>query len=102
MDENPYKAPAAFSIGGVSMGNGERSDSGGRSDWPVRLAGAAGGAAGMAVSMLVGNLVDLRGFWPGLIAVVIGVGAGVTLGRLVGALLFRPSSGGPRDHPPYV
>jgi hypothetical protein len=102
MDDNPYKAPAAFSIGDVNMGNDQRSDSVGRSDWPVRLAGAAGGAAGMAVSMLLGNLVDLRGFWPGLIAVVIAVGAGVTLGRLVGALLLRPSSSGPPDHPPCV
>jgi hypothetical protein len=45
---------------------------------------------------------QIRGLWPGLIAVGIGVSVGVVLGRLVGGLLFRPSSGGPPDHPPQA
>jgi hypothetical protein len=71
------------------MGNGERSGSGGRSNWPVRLATGAGAGAGAAVALLWRP--DLGGFWPGLIAFLIMMGVGGVLGRLVGGLLFRPS-----------
>jgi len=89
-----------MSIGGVNMGNGERSGSGGRSNWPVRLATGAGAGAGAAVGLLWRP--DLGGFWPGLIAFGIVPGVGAVLGRLVGGLLFRPPSGGPPDHPPHA
>jgi hypothetical protein len=85
------------------MGNGERSGSGGRSNWPVRLATGAGTAAGAAVALFVIKpLVDIPGFLPGLIAFGIVTGVGGVLGRLVGGLLFRPSSGGPPDPPPHA
>jgi hypothetical protein len=54
------------------MGNGERSGSGGRRNWPVDVAGGVGGAAGGALAMLVGKLADLGGFWPGLIVFLLG------------------------------
>jgi hypothetical protein len=83
------------------MGNGERSGSGGRSDWSVRLATGTGTVAGAALALFVIKpLVDIPGFWPGLIAFVAVSGVGGVLGRLVGGLLFRPSSGGPPDPPP--
>jgi hypothetical protein len=92
----------AFGGGGVSMGNGERSGSGGRSDWPIRIAGMVGTAAGLGGVMLVAAWADLRGrgwggLWVGLILVAVGISVGLVLGRLVGGLLFRPPSGGPPD-----
>jgi hypothetical protein len=89
-----------MSIGGVNMANGERSGSGGRSDWPVRLTTMAGTAAGAAGALLWRP--DLGGFWAGLIGFGIMTGVGAVLGRLVGGLLFRPSSGAPPDHPPHA
>ena len=77
------------------MGNGEKSGSGGQSDWPVRLSGAAGGMLGGAVGLFVVKpLIDLP---PGLgpFAFVALIGVGVILGQIVGGRLFRPSSGGP-------
>jgi hypothetical protein len=72
------------------MENGERSGSGGRSDWPVRLATGVGTVTGAAVALFVIKpLVDIPGFWPGLIAFVAVSGVGGVLGRLVGGLLFR-------------
>jgi len=71
-----------------------------RSDWPVRLSGAAGGMVGGAVGLFVVKpLIDLP---PGLgpFAFIALVGVGVILGQLVGERLFRPSSGGPPDPPP--
>ena len=71
------------------MENGKRSGSGGRSDWPVRLSGAAGGMVGGAVGLFVVKpLIDLP---PGLgpIAFVVLIGVGVILGQLVGGRLFR-------------
>ena len=79
------------------MGNGQRSSSGGRSDWPVRLSGAAGGMVGGAVGLFVVKpLIDLP---PGLgpFAFIALIGVGVVLGQLVGGRLFRPSSGGPTE-----
>ena len=79
------------------MGNGEQSGAGDRRNWRVHLAGMVGGAAGGALAFLVGNLVDLSGFWPGLIVFLLGVGVGIALGRLVGSLAFRgPPGNGPR------
>ena len=85
------------------MGNSERSGSGGRSDWRVRLATGVGTVAGAALGLFVIKpLVDIPGFWPGMIAFLAVSGVGGVLGRLVGGLLFRPSSGGPPDHPPHA
>jgi hypothetical protein len=84
----------------MNMKNGERSGSGGRSDWPVRLSGAAGGMVGGAVGLFVVKpLIDLP---PGLgpFAFVALIGVGVVFGQFVGERLFRPSSGGPPDGPP--
>ena len=84
------------------MGNGEQSGSGGRDDGRVRLATGVGTLVGAAVALFVVKpLVELP-FWLGLIAFVIVTGGGGVLGRLVGGLLFRPSSGGPPDHPPHA
>lgn len=82
------------------MGNGERSASGDRNSWPVRLATAVGAGAGAAVALVW--RADLGGFWLGLIAFGIVTGVGAVLGRLVGRLLFRPSSGEPPNHPPHA
>jgi hypothetical protein len=84
------------------MANGERSGSGGRSDWPVRLATGLGVLAGGAVALLWRPDFFGAGFWLGLIGFCVVVGVGGVLGRLVGGLLFRPSSGGPPDHPPHA
>jgi hypothetical protein len=89
-----------FNIGGVNMGSGEQSGPGGRSNWPVRIAGGVGGAAGAALALLWRP--DLGGFWPGLMGYLIMTGVGAVLGQLVGERLFRPSSGGPPDHPPHA
>jgi hypothetical protein len=84
----------------MNMGNGERSGSGGRSDWPVRLAIGVGTCIGATIALFVIKpLVELP-FWQGLIAFCLVTGGGGVLGRLVGGLLFRPSSGGPPDQPP--
>ncbi len=82
------------------MGNGERPGSGGRSDWPVRLAIGVGAGTGAAVALIWRP--DLGGFWPGLLGFCTFTGVGGVLGRLVGGLLFRPSSGGPPDQPPHA
>ncbi len=83
------------------MGNGERSGPDGRSNWRVRLATGVGLGAGAAIALLWRP--DLGGgFWPGLIGFCVFMGVGAVIGRLVGGLLFRPSSGGPPDHPPHA
>ncbi len=79
------------------MGNGERSGSGGRSDWPVRIAGGVGAAAAMTLALLLGPVVGIDGFWQGTIAVAVAISVGIVLGQFVGKLLFRPPSGGPPD-----
>ena len=80
------------------MGNGKRSCSGGRTNWPVNLAGCVGADAGVALGFLVRALADLREVWPGMIVHAVCVGAGVVLGRLAGSLVFRrPPGNGPRD-----
>jgi hypothetical protein len=92
-----------FSIGGVNMGNDERSGPDGRSDSPVRLATWAGVVAGAALGLFVIRpLVHIPGFWPGRIAFVAVTGVGGVLGPLVRGLLVRPSSGGPPDPPPHA
>ena len=65
-------------------------------DWRARLTTAlVVGACIVAVKML-GPVVGIHGFWPLMLSVIVGI----VLGNLVGRLLFRPSSGGPPDHPP--
>ncbi len=92
-----------FSIGGVNMGNGERSTPDGRSNGRVRLATTLGLMAGAALGLFVIKpLVDIPGFWSKLVAFAAVVGVGGVLGRLVGGLLFRPSTGGPPDSPPHA
>ena len=84
------------------MGNGERSGSGGRSDYPVRLAIGVGTIVGAAIALFVVRpLVDPPlPLWLGMIAFVAMCGVGGVLGQLAGRLLFRPSSGGPPDQLP--
>jgi len=75
-------------IGGVTMGNGERSGSDGRGDWPVRLATGVGTAAGAAVALFVVRpLVELP-FRLGLLAFVAVPGVGGALG-LAGSVRRR-------------
>ena len=50
------------------MGNGARSGSGGRGDWPVKIGGMVGAAAGAALALLLGPVVGIHGFLPGVIA----------------------------------
>jgi hypothetical protein len=72
------------------MANSEQPGSGGRDDWPIRLAGAVGGALGGTLALLAGPLADLHLPLPwGAIAFVAAVGVGIVLGRLAGSLLFR-------------
>jgi len=79
------------------MGSGEPSGPGGRRDWPVRIAGAVGGAAGVAAALLLGPLAGIDGFLPGALGVLVGAGAGDALGRLVGEVLFRRPPGDLHD-----
>ena len=76
------------------MEDAKQSGSGGRSDWPVRIATAVGAGAGAAFGLFVIRpLVDLPGFWLGLIAFIAVTGVGAVLGRLAGSLLFRRPPG---------
>lgn len=78
----------------VNRNEREGSGSGGRGDWPVRLATMVGVAAG-AVTALLWRPDLFSGFWLGPIGFAIFIGIGGVLGQLVGRLLFRPSSGEP-------
>jgi ABC-type nickel/cobalt efflux system permease component RcnA len=82
------------------MGNGERSGSGDRGEWPVRLATGLGTCAGAAVALLLRR--DLGSFWLGLLAFVLVTGLGGLLGRLVGGLLFRSPDRRPPGPPPHA
>jgi predicted Ser/Thr protein kinase len=78
---------------------------GGRSDWPrndwrVRLATGVGVLVSVGVGMLWRP--DVGGPWGGLMVYIIMNGVGLLYGQLVGELLFRPSPGGPPDHPPHT
>ena len=84
------------------MRNSERSGSGGRDDWRVRLTTGVGVAACMGGTMLLGPVVGINGFWPGMLAIAIAILVGIFLGRFVSGLLFRPSSEGPPDSPPAI
>lgn len=84
------------------MGDSNRSGSGGRGDWPVRLATSVGTCIGAAVALFVVRPSISLPFWPGLIAFCLVTGAGGVLGRLVGGLLFRPPPGGPPDRLPHA
>ncbi len=69
-------------------------------DWPIILSGAAGGMVGGIIGLFVVKpLIELPP-WLGPFAFVALIGVGVILGNIVGGRLFRPSSGGPPDHPP--
>ena len=65
------------------------------SDWTDRTVYMSG-------AMLIGPVVGINGFWPGMLAISVAIIVGIVSGRLVGGLLFRPSSGGPPDHPPHA
>lgn len=77
----------------MKIGNDERSGSGGRTNWPVVLAGCVGAAAGIVLSGLAISLSGLEGFWPGVIGAGVGAGLGVFLGQIVGARVFRRPRG---------
>jgi hypothetical protein len=77
---------------GRKMGNGEQPGSGGRSDWPVRLAGAVGAALGATVGLLLSPVVHLGWLW-GAVAFGALVGLGILLGQVAGSLLFRRPPG---------
>ena len=83
------------------MANGERPGSGGRTDWPVRVATSVGILVGASVALLW-RPEFFSGFWLGMLGFCIFLAVGGVLGRLVGGLLFRPSSGGPPAHPPHA
>jgi hypothetical protein len=74
------------------MANTEQSGSRRRLDWPVRIAGAAGGLAGAAIAMLWRPDFFSGGLWLGLLGFVTFTALGIMLGRLAGWYLFR----GPR------
>jgi hypothetical protein len=72
------------------MEDSEQPGSGGRSDWPVRLAGAVGATLGATIGLLLSSVVDLGLLWGGVAFVAL-VGLGIFLGQLAGSLLFwRP------------
>jgi hypothetical protein len=73
------------------MTNGEQSVSGGRRDWPDRVAGAIGAAACGGLSLLVLSLADVHLFPLGLIVFLASIAVGIFLGRRAGSLLFRRS-----------
>ena len=79
------------------MGDGEKSGSGRRNDWPIRLAGGLGGAAGAALALLWRP--NLGGVWQGSIGFCIMTGVGLALGQLAGRLLFRRPPGDPPATP---
>ena len=70
-------------------------------DWRARLTTAVVIGACMAAAMMLGPMVGIHGFWPGGLSIIVAIIVGIVLGNLVvGRLLFRPSSGGPPEHPP--
>lgn len=77
------------------MGNGERSGSGGRGDWPVRLATAIGVGIGGAIALLWKPEFFSGSLWLGLLGYGLFCAVGGILGRLVGGMLFRSPSSGP-------
>src|SRR5262249_38751775 len=98
MQRAPHKP--RFGLGGVNMGNGERSGSGGLSDWRVRLAPGVGLVAGAAIALLGRPDFFGGGLCQGTLGCCVFMVVGAVLGLLVGGLLFRPSSGGPPSPPP--
>jgi branched-subunit amino acid ABC-type transport system permease component len=68
-------------------------------DWPNRLTTGLITAACIVAAWLLG-LGPEAGLWPFMLSIVVAIIVGNLLGGLVYRLLFRPSSGGPPDHPP--
>jgi hypothetical protein len=68
-------------------------------DWQVRLTTGVVVAACMATAMMLGPVLGIHGFWPGMLSIWVVIIVGIMLGNLVGGFIFRPSSGGPPDHP---
>jgi hypothetical protein len=73
------------------MGNGERSGSGGRNDWRVRLATMLGFGADASAALLWRP--SLEGLWAGPLGFGLVTGVGGVLGRLAGYLLFQRPPG---------
>jgi predicted permease len=71
------------------MKNSEQSGSGGRIDWPFRLAGAVGAALCGGLALLVMSLADLHLFPLGLIVFLAAIAVGIFLGQFAGSFLFR-------------
>ena len=69
-------------------------------DWRVRLTTALVVGACIAAAKMLGPVVGIHGFLPGGLSIIVAIIVGILLGNLVGRRLFRPSSGGPPDHPP--
>jgi hypothetical protein len=77
--------------GGPKMGNSEQSDSDGRSDMPVRIAGAVGGLIFGALGLLLKDVIDLHLSLPwGTITFVATMLCGIFFGRAA-YRIFRKS-----------
>ncbi len=76
----------SFHLEGQKMQNNKQPASGDSADWPLRLAGMAGGVLGATIGLLSKPLVHLPLPW-GAIAFVAVVAVGIVLGRLAGNFL---------------
>jgi hypothetical protein len=73
----------------------ERSGSGDRNVWRVKLATGVRTVAGASVGLVLRR--DLGSFWLGRLAFGVVTATGGVPGRLADGLLFRPTAGGEHD-----